>query len=195
MLKSFCKFVYILQLKANFKSRPKIKTFYERSGKMFYTIGEMAKKMGVAPSTLRYYDKEGLLPFVERSGGGIRMFKDEDIEWLSIIECLKKTGMPIKEIKQFIDWCIEGDSTIDKRLELIDRRRERVHEQMAQLEKTLDTLDYKHWYYEIAKAAGTCKIHEQMAKEDIPQRMREIKRRMVEGGECEEKQKFCCFSR
>lgn len=91
--------------------------------------------MGVAPSTLRYYDKEGLLPFVERSGGGIRMFKGEDIEWLSIIECLKKTGMPIKEIKQFIDWCIEGDSTIDKRLELIDRQRERVHEQMAQLEK------------------------------------------------------------
>lgn len=154
---------------------------------MFYTIGEMAKKMGVAPSTLRYYDKEGLLPFVERSGSGIRMFKGEDIEWLSIIECLKKTGMPIKEIKQFIDWCIEGDSTIDKRLELIDRRRERVHEQMAQLEKTLDTLDYKHWYYETAKAAGTCKIHERMAKEDIPQRMREIKRRMVEGGECEEK--------
>lgn len=187
MLKSFCKFVYILQLKANFKSRPKIKIFYERSGKMFYTIGEMAKKMGVAPSTLRYYDKEGLLPFVERSGGGIRMFKGEDIEWLSIIECLKKTGMPIKEIKQFIDWCIEGDSTIDKRLELIDRQRERVHEQMAQLEKTLDTLDYKHWYYETAKAAGTCKVHEQMAKEDIPQRMREIKRRMVEGGECEEK--------
>ena len=95
----------------------------------------MAKKMGVAPSTLRYYDKEGLLPFVERSGGGIRMFKDEEIEWLSSIECLKKTGMPIKEIKRFIDWCIEGDSTINKRLELIDRRRERVHEQMAQLKK------------------------------------------------------------
>lgn len=58
---------------------------------------------------------------------------------------------------------------------------------MAQLEKTLDTLDYKHWYYETAKAADTCKIHEQMAKKDIPQRMREIKRRMAEGGECEEK--------
>lgn len=78
---------------------------------MFYTIGEMAKKLNVAPSTLRYYDKEGLLPFVERSGGGIRMFKDSDFEWLSIIECLKKTGMPIKEIKNFIDWCMEGDST------------------------------------------------------------------------------------
>lgn len=64
---------------------------------------------------------------------------------------------------------------------------------MAQLEKTLDTLDYKHWYYETVKAAGTCKIHEQMAKEDIPQRMREIKRRMVEGGECEKNKIFAVF--
>ena len=122
---------------------------------MFYTIGEMAKKMGVAPSTLRYYDKEGLLPFVERSGGGIRMFKDEDIEWLSIIECLKKTGMPIKEIKRFIDWCIEGDPTINKRLELIDRQRERVHEQIRD--------------------------------EDIPEDIREIKRKLQERMNCEKK--------
>lgn len=57
---------------------------------MLYTVSEMAKRLGVAPSTLRYYDKEGLLPFIERSDGGIRMFKDTDFEWLSIIECLKK---------------------------------------------------------------------------------------------------------
>ena len=75
---------------------------------MIYTVGEAAAKIGVNPSTLRYYDKEGLLPFVERSGGGIRMFKETDLEWLSTIECLKKTGMPIKEIKQFIDWCIRA---------------------------------------------------------------------------------------
>ena len=98
---------------------------------MNYTIGEMAKKIGVAPSALRYYDKEGLLPFVERSEGGIRMFKDSDIEWLNIIECLKKTGMSIKEIKKFIDWCIEGDSTIDKRLALIDKQRKNVILQYA----------------------------------------------------------------
>ena len=67
---------------------------------MVYTVGEMAKKIGVAPSTLRYYDKEGLLPFVERSGGGMRMFMDSDLDWLRIIECLKRTGMPIKEIRQ-----------------------------------------------------------------------------------------------
>ena len=65
---------------------------------MFYTIGEMARKLNVAPSTLRYYDKEGLLPFVERSSGGIRMFKDEDMEWLRLLGCLKKAGMPLREI-------------------------------------------------------------------------------------------------
>lgn len=126
---------------------------------MIYTIGEIAKKINVAPSTLRYYDKEGLLPFVERSGGGIRMFKEEDIEWLNIIECLKKTGMPIKEIKLFIDWCMEGDSTINQRLALIDRQREVVREQMEQMKKTMEVLEYKHWYYTEAKKAGTCKIH------------------------------------
>ena len=70
---------------------------------MYYTVGETARRLGVAASTLRYYDKEGLLPFVERSSGGIRMFKESDFEWLSIIECLKKAGMPIKEIRKFID--------------------------------------------------------------------------------------------
>lgn len=57
---------------------------------MFYTVGEAAKRLGVAPSTLRYYDKEGLLPFVERTDGGIRMFKQSDFEGLRLIECLKK---------------------------------------------------------------------------------------------------------
>ncbi len=139
---------------------------------MLYTVGEMAKKIGVAPSTLRYYDKEGLLPFVERSGGGIRMFKETDMEWLRIIECLKKTGMPIKEIKKFVDWCMEGDSTIEQRLELIDRQRDAVLAQMEQMKSTLATLDYKHWYYETAKKAGTCSVHKTMRREDIPERFR-----------------------
>lgn len=137
---------------------------------MFYTIGEMAKKLHVAPSTLRYYDKEGLLPFVERSDGGIRMFKDADFEWLSLIECLKKTGMPIKEIKKFIDWCFEGDSTIGQRLALIDRQREAVRRQLRQAQETLDMLDYKHWYYETANKAGTCEIHKTMSENEIPER-------------------------
>ncbi len=139
---------------------------------MLYTVGEIAKKIGVRPSTLRYYDKEGLLPFVERSGGGIRMFKDSDLEWLSIIECLKKTGMPIKEIKVFVEWCIEGDSTIDKRLMLIERQRDEVLKQEEQLKETLKTLNYKKWYYETAKKAGTCAVHKTLKPEDIPEEFR-----------------------
>lgn len=139
---------------------------------MICTVGEMAKRMGIAPSTLRYYDKEGLLPFVERSGGGIRVFKDEDWKWLSIIECLKQAGVAVKDIKTFIDWCMEGDSTIDQRLELMERQRTAVMRQMEQMQKTLSLLDYKCWYYQTAKEAGTCKIHNTMKEEDIPEELR-----------------------
>jgi DNA-binding transcriptional MerR regulator len=127
---------------------------------MIYTIGEVAKQLNVAPSTLRYYDKEGLLPFVERSSGGIRVFKDEDLSWLKTIECLKKTGMPIKDIKNFIDYCMEGDSRIDERLSIIKSQRDSVIEQMKEMQEMLDMLDFKCWYYETAKEAGTCAIHD-----------------------------------
>lgn len=140
---------------------------------MPYTVGEMAKQIGVAPSTLRYYDKEGLLPFVERSGGGIRLFKDSDREWLAVIECLKKTGMPIREIKRFVDLCREGDATIDERLQLIKRRRDAVLKQMESLNETLSLLEYKLWYYETAKKAGTCPIHDE--NEEIPARFRAVR--------------------
>ena len=136
---------------------------------MLYTVSEMAKRLGVAPSTLRYYDKEGLLPFIERSDGGIRMFKDTDFEWLSIIECLKKTGMPIKEIKVFIDWCIEGDTTISKRKELIEKQRQVVLFQIQQLKETLSMLDYKK--------AGSCKVHETMQEDDVPDNLRKARER------------------
>ncbi len=126
---------------------------------MIYTVGEVAKQLDIAASTLRYYDKEGLLPFLERSGGGMRVFKDEDISWLKIIECLKKTGMPIKDIKNFIDYCTEGDSKIDERLSIIKSQRDSVIEQMKEMQEMLDMLNFKCWYYETAKEAGTCAIH------------------------------------
>ena len=144
---------------------------------MVYTIGQMAEKMQVAPSTLRYYDKEGLLPFVERSESGIRMFKDEDIEWLLIIECLKKTGMPIKEIKVFIDWCLQGDSTITKRKQLIEKQRQSVLNQIEKMKETLAMLEYKKWYYETAEKAGSCKVHETMQEDDVPDNLRKARER------------------
>lgn len=144
---------------------------------MEYTVGQAAQRLGVAPSTLRYYDKEGLLPFVERTQGGIRRFREEDFEWLAIIECLKKTGMPIKEIRRFIDWCIEGDATIDKRLALIKAQKRATLERIAQLNETLETLEYKEWYYTAAKRAGSCSVHDAMSEDEIPERFRKFRRR------------------
>ncbi len=126
---------------------------------MLYTIGEIAKISGLRPSTLRYYDKEGLFPAIERTSGGIRMFRDSDVEWLHVIECLKKTGMTVREIRTFVGWVKEGDSTISKRKEFIERQRKTVAEQMEKLKETLDTLDYKCWYYSVAEKAGTCDVH------------------------------------
>lgn len=140
---------------------------------MQYTVGQMAKRLGVAPSTLRYYDKEGLLPYVERSEGGIRVFKESDYEWLSIIECLKQSGLSIKEIRRYIDLCRQGDATISQRLQLFVNRRRAVQQQMAQLQKTLDLLDYKLWFYETSEAAGTTSIHDGQTVEDIPEEYRE----------------------
>ena len=141
---------------------------------MFYTIGEMAQKLNVAPSTLRYYDKEGLLPFVERSSGGIRMFKDEDMEWLRLLGCLKKAGMPLREIKAFMDWSRQGDATISQRLELIEKQRQSVLDQQKQLEETLLMLDYKRWYYQTAQEACTCAVHDSLTPEQVPERFRAL---------------------
>ncbi len=142
---------------------------------MIYTVGEAARVLNVAPSTIRYYDKEGLLPFVERSEGGIRVFTEKDFDWLFIIECLKKSGLSIKDIKRFIDMTKKGDETIGERLELFQNQREKVVRQMEEMQKTLDILNYKCWYYETAREAGTTAVHDNMKKEDIPEELRKAK--------------------
>ena len=82
---------------------------------MLYTIGDAARELGIPASTLRYYDKEGLLPHTSRSGSGIRMFTEDDFEWVRFIERLKLSGMPIKEIKSYIDLYEQGDATLPQR--------------------------------------------------------------------------------
>ena len=142
---------------------------------MFYTVGEMAKRLGVAPSTLRFYDKEGLLPFVERSDGGIRVFKDSDYEWLMVIGCLKKTGMPLKDIKEFIEMAIQGDDTIDKRLALIQNQKASIEQQIAELSEIQKVLTFKQWYYETAKKEGTTAVPRNMTLDELPEEFREIR--------------------
>ncbi len=100
-----------------------------------YSISEVAKELNLTVYTLRYYDKEGLIPFVERTSSGARLFKESDISALKVIECLKSTGMPIKKIKSFIDWCSDGDSTLQKRHDMFMERKAIVEAQMEELKK------------------------------------------------------------
>ena len=122
---------------------------------MNYSIGEVSRMFGLPQSTLRYYDKEGLLPQIQRQGAGIRRFDEQAVEALRVIECLKKSGMEIKDIRQFMIWCGEGDSTYQQRLELFQRRRAEVEQELARLKKTLAMIDFKCWYYTQALATGS----------------------------------------
>lgn len=126
-----------------------------------YSISQVANELQLTVYTLRYYDKEGLMPFVERTSSGTRVFKDSDIEALKIIECLKSTGMPIKEIKNFIDWCSEGDSTLQQRYDMFMERKANVEAQMEELKKTMKLIEYKCSYYRTALTAGTEDIHKE----------------------------------
>jgi DNA-binding transcriptional MerR regulator len=126
---------------------------------MTYTISQVAEKMGVTVYTLHYYDKEGLLPFVSRSQNGARVFKDSDFIWIDTIIMLKNTGMPIKQIRQYLEWVMEGDSTIMQRFECIKKQKQLVEKQLEKLKNYAELLDYKEWYYETAVAAGTTAIH------------------------------------
>lgn len=117
---------------------------------MGYTIHQVAEKFDLTAHTIRYYDKEGLLPFVERSSAGNREFTDSDLDWLKLICCLKNTGMQIKQIKQYIDLCMQGDETLGIRRQMFIEHRKEVLKQIQDLQKNLETIDYKINFYDTA---------------------------------------------
>ena len=152
---------------------------------MAYTVGEMARRLFVLASTIRYYDKEGLLPFVGRSSGGIRVFTEKDFEWLRIIECLKKTGMSLKDIREYIELAMQGDETIARRLELFRKQRTVLETRMAELQQTMDTLDYKCWFYETAAARGSTEGISDLPDEALPEALRPVRERLRAAAEAE----------
>ena len=110
---------------------------------MKYSIGEISNLTGIAISTLRYYDREGMFPDIERSSGGIRVFSDIELSTIRVIECLKFSGMSIKEIKEFLIWCQEGDISLNKRQRMFHDRFTEVEKQLEEMRKNLNYLKYK----------------------------------------------------
>ena len=131
-----------------------------------YTIGQVSEMLGIPVSTLRYYDKEELFPNLERKGN-IRWFGDNELEALRIIDCLKASGLEIKDIKQFFAWVNEGSSSYAKRKELFEARKSAVEAEIQSLQKTLALLEFKCWYYEAALADG----NEDRIKSMLPDRL------------------------
>ncbi|MBO7163404.1 MAG: MerR family DNA-binding protein, partial [Spirochaetaceae bacterium] len=119
-----------------------------------------------------------LLPFVERSDSGIRQFTDIDLEWLIIIDSLKKTGMPLKEIKEFVKMFEERDSTITRRLEIVLRHREVIQQQVAKLNEIIMALDFKEQYYRKALDEGKTKDLPDLTMEELPPELQAIRKRV-----------------
>lgn len=142
---------------------------------MSYSIGEVARATNIAISTLRYYDREGMFPGMERNRGGVRVFSDKEVGTLKVIDCLKNTGMSIKDIKNFLDWGQEGDASLRKRRNLFYERLAEMTKQMEALQNTMNTIKYKCWYYDTAIAAGTEEAVKNLSVEEIPEEVRAYK--------------------
>lgn len=137
-----------------------------------YSIGQVSEMFGLPVSTLRYYDKQGLFPGMKRVSG-IRKFSDTEIEALRMIECLKKSGLEIKDIRQFMDWCVEGASTFPQRKALFDRQREKLEAEISHMNQVLDMLKFKCWYYEQALLDGSEDRVQHMIPDHLPDEIRE----------------------
>lgn len=138
-----------------------------------YTIGQISEMFHLPVSTLRYYDKEGLFPNMERSSG-IRRFSEKEIEALRVIDCLKKSGVEIKDIKVFMEWCSQGSSTYSQRRDFFLRQKEIAENEIRKMEKVLDMIRFKCWYYEQALNDGNEDRLNEILPDNLPAEIQSI---------------------
>ena len=118
------------------------------------TIAEVSKKYNISQDTLRYYERVGMIPPVNRTPGGLRDYRDEDCRWIELAKCMRSAGLPIEAMIEYVRLFQEGDETIAARLKLLTDQRERLLEQKNSIESMLDRLNYKISRYEAAVKTG-----------------------------------------
>ena len=118
------------------------------------TIKEVCEQFGITPDTLRYYEKVGVIPAVSRTAGGIRDYGEEDISWVRNAVCMRKAGLPIEMLSEYVRLFREGDSTIPERRELLSEARDEIQKQMERTQEILELLDYKISRYDEAIRTG-----------------------------------------
>lgn len=122
---------------------------------MNYTIKKVSEMTGLSIPTIRYYDKEGLLPDLQRKESGYRIFSDQDLEAIDLIECFKESGLTIREIRHFMSLVRQGDVTLDERLAIYQMHIARLEEKLAAVQNALEHSRRTLAFYEIAAKTGS----------------------------------------
>jgi DNA-binding transcriptional MerR regulator len=112
------------------------------------TITEVSKKFDLSQDTLRYYERIGLIPRVNRNKSGIRDYTEEDCKWIEFIKCMRNAGLPIEALIEYVGLFQQGDATIEARKELLTEQRKQLIARMEDMQKTLEHLNYKIAVYE-----------------------------------------------
>ena len=122
------------------------------------TISEVSKKYGLTQDTLRYYERIGLIPYINRTSSGIRDYTEEACKWIEFIKCMRLAGLPIETLIEYVALDQEGDSTITARKELLVEEREKLIERIKEMQKTLERLNHKISRYEEAELTGVLSL-------------------------------------
>ena len=102
---------------------------------------------GMSYEALKFYCNEGLVPNVKRAGNNYRVFDEHDVNWIRALACLKRCGMSIPEMKEYLALCLQGQSTIPERMELLQKYKRNIHARMAELQDSLDFIAWKENFY------------------------------------------------
>lgn len=113
-----------------------------------YTMKDVCIQTGMAYETLKFYCNQGLVPGVKRDSNNHRVFDDRDIAWINSLGCLKRCGMSIQEMKEYVSLCMEGPSSIPKRKEILTQKRKDLELSMEGLQKSIDYIDWKQQFYD-----------------------------------------------
>ena len=116
--------------------------------RMTYTMMQTCKETDMTYQALKYYCNEGLVPNVKRDDNNRRIFDERDVKWIKDLVCLKKCGMSIKEMKEYLDLCLQGPSTIPERKVMLAEKKKALQAQMAELNEYVDYIDWKQNFYD-----------------------------------------------
>ena len=116
--------------------------------KKLYPMKEACNQTGMAYETLKYYCNIGLIPNVKRSANNRRVFDEHDIAWIKSLTCLKKCGMTIEEMKQYLAYCLQGPSSIPLRKVMLDKKRGILEEKKKEIQESIDYIDWKQNLYD-----------------------------------------------